>query len=357
MAVLKYYNPIVHDIYHYPSPATQTSGGIAPDGYNSESQTYGIIDWSGTRALHRYFCNPAANNGFHTIPYDATSVNFWNQCTYAAVLISPRHALICQHFRGAHSDPNINTGGIRFLGKGGSWYENRVTRVYLNVGPDMTLLEFLQPFPDADLKIYNRIADPLYIPAGTNLWTKDSNGKVYKTLYKNANYSTANNDTGGYNFQPSLDGVNDGSYFNGNLGIFVGDSGSPVMVRDAYGETVFVGLQYGGQSVNKATFDRLKGILAPFGYSIEHVKLSAKKEDINQDGKVDGEDLARVLARWGQTKPIFEDMDGNGQVDGIDLSLLMSAWGQYTIPTNTQPQSQTPTFPSTDGQTTTKPRG
>jgi hypothetical protein len=92
-------------------------------------------------------------------------------------------------------------------------------------------------------------------------------------------------------------------------------------------------LQYGGQSINKATFANLVAALAPFGYQLQHVKLSAKKEDINQDGVVNGDDLGRVLARWGQTKPIFEDMDENGKVDGIDLSMVLAAWGQYTIPT------------------------
>ena len=353
MAVLKHYNPLVHDIYHYPTPATQTSGGIAPDGYSADCQTYGVVDWSGTRALQRYFCRMLAATPYLTIPHDPTSVNFWNQCTYPAVLISPRHALVCQHFRGAHSDPTINTAGIRFLGKGGASYENTVTRVYLNVGPDLTLLEFLQPFPDADVKIYNRIADPLYIPAGTNLWTKDSNGKAYKTVYMYANHNGT--DTTGYNFRPSLDGVNDGAYTSGNLAIFVGDSGSPVMVRDAYGETVFVGLQYGGQSVNRQTFARLRDILAPFNYPLEHVKLSAKAEDINQDGKVDAADLARVLANWGQTKDPFSDMDGDGQVDGIDISILMSAWGSYTIPTNTQTPTL-PTLPPPPDENNSKPR-
>jgi hypothetical protein len=355
MAVLRYYNPLVHDIYHYPTVATQFGGPVTPDGYSAEAQSYGVVDWSGTRCLDRYFCKAIANSPFFTIPYDITSVNFWNQCTYGAVLISPRHALVCQHFRGAHSDPNINTANIKFLGKGGAMYGNTVIRVYLDVGPDLTLLEFLQPFPDADVKIYNRIADPLYIPAGTNLWTKDSNGKVYKTLYDKANYSTTTGDTTGYSFRPSLDGVNDGAYQNGVIGIFTGDSGSPVLARDAYGETVLVGLQYGGQSVNHATFERLVSILASFNYPLQHVKMSAKKEDINQDGVVDAADLAQVLSRWGNTKPVFEDMDGDGKVDGVDISILMNAWGQYTIPTNTQgTTSQVTATPSTTQGT--KPR-
>jgi hypothetical protein len=84
------------------------------------------------------------------------------------------------------------------------------------------------------------------------------------------------------------------------------------------------------------------------------VKLSAKKEDINQDGKVDASDLARVLASWGQTKDPFSDMDGDGRVDGIDMSILMNAWGSYTIPTSTQ--STLPTIIPPPTETNTKPR-
>jgi len=92
-------------------------------------------------------------------------------------------------------------------------------------------------------------------------------------------------------------------------------------------------LEYGGQSISKATFAKLVAALTPFGYKVQHVKLSAKMEDINQDGVVDQEDLNRILARWGQTKPVFEDMDGDGKVDGIDLSRVLAAWGSYTMPT------------------------
>lgn len=340
MAVLRYYSPTVHDIYHYPRPATQTSGGVTPDGYSGDCQTYGVIDWSGTRCLDRYFCRLLAANPMLTIPHDSSSVNFWNQCTYGAVLISPRHALVCQHFRGAHSDPTINTAGIKFLGKGGAMHENTVTRVYLDVGADLTLLEFMQPFPDADVRIYNRIANPRYIPAGTPLWTKDSNGKVYKTLYQNALLSSSG-DVGGYSFTPCIDGVNDGAYVNGAVAIFVGDSGSPVMVRDQVGETVFVGLQYGGQCVNEACFARLASILSPFGYTLDHVKLVAKPEDINQDGSVDAADLAMILAGWGGRNPLL-DLDGNLHVDGGDMAKLLAAWGSYVMPTNTHSPSSPP---------------
>jgi len=151
-----------------------------------------------------------------------------------------------------------------------------------------------------------------------------------------------------------LDGINDGAYANGIIPIFVGDSGSPVMVRDAYGDTVFVGLQYGGQSINKATFANLVAAISPFGYELQHVKLSAKMEDINQDGVVDAEDVSRILARWGRTKPIFEDMDGDGKVDGVDLARVLAAWGSYTIPTF--PQATVTTGTLTTDPPTGKPR-
>ena len=349
MAVLRFYNPATHDIYHYPVVATQTSGGITPDGYSSECQTNGVIDWSGTRCLDRLFCRMLAPNPFLAVKHDPTSVNFWNHCTFAAVLISPRHALVCQHYRGARPDAADNTSGIRFFGKGGTMYERTCTRVHLSVGDDLTLLEFDQPFPDADVRIYNRIANPRYIPKGTAMWTKDSNGKVYKTLYQTALLNNGK-DVSGYGFKPCIDGVNDGASNNGWVAFFVGDSGSPVMVRDQYGESVFVGLQYGGQCINDACFATLSGILSPFGYKLDYVKLSAKAEDINQDGSVDAADIAQMLAGWGGRNPLL-DLDGNFRVDAPDLSKLLAAWGSYPMQTNTQappppPRAEPPIDPT-----------
>ena len=48
--------------------------------------------------------------------------------------------------------------------------------------------------------------------------------------------------------------------------------------------------------------------------------------DINDDGVVDGVDLARMLAQWGSDNPDF-DFNGDGVVDGQDLALLLAAWG------------------------------
>jgi hypothetical protein len=55
------------------------------------------------------------------------------------------------------------------------------------------------------------------------------------------------------------------------------------------------------------------------------VEGSSRPEDINQDGIVDGGDLALLLSQWGTTGEA--DIDGSGLVDGSDLGMLLSAWG------------------------------
>ncbi len=50
--------------------------------------------------------------------------------------------------------------------------------------------------------------------------------------------------------------------------------------------------------------------------------------DITDDGVVDGQDLARVLAYWGACdEGCPEDLSGNGAVDGADISILLGFWG------------------------------
>ena len=47
--------------------------------------------------------------------------------------------------------------------------------------------------------------------------------------------------------------------------------------------------------------------------------------DINGDGLIDGQDLAKLLSDWGTDDP-DSDLDGSGTVAGGDLSLLLSNW-------------------------------
>ena len=47
--------------------------------------------------------------------------------------------------------------------------------------------------------------------------------------------------------------------------------------------------------------------------------------DLNQDGSVNGQDLALLLGVWGQSLREF-DLDGNGTVGGGDLSFILANW-------------------------------
>jgi hypothetical protein len=46
--------------------------------------------------------------------------------------------------------------------------------------------------------------------------------------------------------------------------------------------------------------------------------------DFNNDGFVNGADLAQLLASWGSAE---NDLDGDGLVSGTDLAVLLAAWG------------------------------
>ena len=47
--------------------------------------------------------------------------------------------------------------------------------------------------------------------------------------------------------------------------------------------------------------------------------------DINSDGVVDGQDLAIVLAFWGNNDE--GDLDGDGTTSGTDLAVVLADWG------------------------------
>jgi hypothetical protein len=46
--------------------------------------------------------------------------------------------------------------------------------------------------------------------------------------------------------------------------------------------------------------------------------------DLNGDGLVSAQDLAALLAGWGQTGPT--DLNGNGTTDAADMSILLANW-------------------------------
>jgi hypothetical protein len=45
--------------------------------------------------------------------------------------------------------------------------------------------------------------------------------------------------------------------------------------------------------------------------------------DLNNDGQVNGQDLAALLACWGAP---CADINGDGTTTGVDLAALLAAW-------------------------------
>jgi hypothetical protein len=51
--------------------------------------------------------------------------------------------------------------------------------------------------------------------------------------------------------------------------------------------------------------------------------------DLDQDGRVNGVDLAELLSRWGicpEGEVCSADIDRSGAVDGVDLAIALSHW-------------------------------
>ena len=55
--------------------------------------------------------------------------------------------------------------------------------------------------------------------------------------------------------------------------------------------------------------------------------------DLNQDGFVDGADLAIMLGAWGpcSSSNCPADLNHSGTVDGADLALMLGAWGACPV--------------------------
>jgi hypothetical protein len=348
MAILKTYIPTVHDIHTYAYPATLNPRlDASPFGLNLDCHAAHIL-WNGVSIRPRAFCRTigAAFQTSWTAPYEAENINFWNTCNPTAVLISPKHALICQHYRGTHDRPEEY---YTFLGRSGAFYTGRVLKAYLNIGPDHTLIEFQEPFI-TDVPYYSKIADVKYIPTGTPLWIHECNGKAYKMIFGQAQLSTAGSAVQ-YTYGPSLDPINIGITANGWPAIFGGDSGSPTFI-DYNGTTIFVGLMHGGMQVNDVELAAINALLQPQGYSVEHFKVSAKPADLNQDGLVDGSDLAKIISAWGNGSALA-DLNKDGVVDSADLSELLASWGAYAMQTNFL---RPPTAVQPDNNANIKPR-
>ena len=55
------------------------------------------------------------------------------------------------------------------------------------------------------------------------------------------------------------------------------------------------------------------------------ISSAAEPADLNNDGHVDGADLAMLLNQWGTNGTA--DLDHDSLVGGSDLAILLNAWG------------------------------
>ena len=348
MAILKKHIPEIHDIHTYSPQAVYQQTDGRQNGYNPNCQG-SMLNWSGVSLRNRSFCRlyPFSIPGAFSEPIVESDINFWNTCNPCAVLVSPKHALICQHYRGTHDRPNETH---TFLGKNGQRHTRKVVNATLSVGSDHTLLEFESEFPE-DVKFYNKIAAVEYIPEGYDVWMHDCNGKCIKISMGKAIMGLSG--PNGYTWNAILDGINNGINNNGDLAIFVGDSGSPTFVLDQYGDTALVGLMFGGSQITEIELNNINNIINSQGYSIKHTKIAAKAADLNQDGKVDSQDMSILFSSWANGGLMNADINMDGIVNSEDLSILINEWGDYTIIEN----AKYPTIGVTsDNNQNTKPR-
>jgi|LakMenEpi03Aug12_release.lakeMendotaPanAssembly.Ray.scaffolds.fasta_scaffold254820_2 hypothetical protein len=332
------YLPSKHDIYTYDPQAIYTPMGQdpcpcccdgVPVGFNP--QCHGAaLNLTGVSLRNRSFARRYTGSTPVGTPYQESNINFYNTQVPCCVLITPKHALITQHYRGTNPEPNPGEN-YTFLGKSGQKYNRLVSRVTLGVGPDHTLLEFNEPFPTNDVKVYSKIANIQYIPTGHDFWGYECQGRCVRFKMNVATWWPQSN--------PPID-PNSFTLTYGPAGgidsypyIWNGDSGTPAFVLDKYKDTILVGLMYGGAIISPTELNTLNNIISTSGYSISHVKISARASDFNQDGNVDGNDLGFLLGSYDLDNSIA-DLNFDGKVDGADLGILMTEYGSYTIPPN-----------------------
>jgi hypothetical protein len=334
MAVIKHYNREYHDLHIFsPSVSFDPKSDGIPVKYNSKCPAARHnVDFSGCAAKNQRF-----NNRSTYVQSDWGNINYWNNGYFAAVLITPRHALICEHY---YSAIPSQVHQLKWLGKSEQTYTRKVKESKHLSPYDVRLVEFQEEFPSDDLNIYSKIADVRYIPRETEMWMQDGQCRIYRTRLKESKTkdNTVQGEPTTWTSKPFLDdgmGYNEGLPYNGMSGpvqspnIFSGDSGSPTFVLDKTGNTIFVGLAYGGHIIPPALFEMLKTEINN-QYPLEYVKISARLGDFTQEGKVDATDQTMLLSYWGTNNKEY-DLNGDGIVDMQDMSILLANWGEYEL--------------------------
>jgi hypothetical protein len=276
MAILKTYNLRKHDIHTYSPEATRDPLVYGEQiGFNPFCQGV-AVDFSGVSLRPRGFAQVFDPSQYYNIEFDINSINFWNTTNPCAVLISPKHAIICQHYRGTFPRKNEF---YTFLGKSGIRHSRQVVNVtHFSQQIDHSILEFESDFPINDVRIYDVIADVSDIPKGRDMWVHDCQSRTYKRSMGMAGYDTSGG-VRSYSSSPisSTAGLNEGPSLISNPSVtmdpivWVGDSGSPTFVLTPQGDTLLVGLRHGGEQINEAEITLINEVLlSSSDYSVTH---------------------------------------------------------------------------------------
>lgn len=349
MAVLKNYNRQYHDLYTYsPMVSIEPKADGIPFGINPDCEAVKVgLDFSGCAVRNQRYNNRCSPNNFPNIAWD--DINFWNNGYFAAVLITPRHALVCEHYYKTVPS-QIHT--MKWLGRSGIFHSRAVEKTK-PMGDDLRLVEFKENFP-SDVKVYNKIADIRYIPINTEMWIQDAQNRIYRVRMARTttNDGKLTGDPVGWQSKTYTDdgmGYNQGFFQYGsnpvNPSVFSGDSGSPTFVLDE-GETILVGLAFGGTHIRPSMLESLKHETGN-RYPLELVKVCIKKGDFNQDGQIDANDLGQLAGAWGTSDSKY-DLNNDGVVDAMDMTMLQADWGYYGLTHSVYipPPQPTPPLPN-----------
>lgn len=326
MPVLAKHLPSIHDQLDYFSDATPKSEGL-PLGWRKND--YCAVDWSGTRARHRRF------NNVHTKAPGGNAqpdIRWWNSGYWAAVLISPRHAIAARHYRAAVPS-QLNE--LQFIGRSMQLYQPKVARVISEVGEDLDVIEFERDLPRIEFAIADRIADMRTARRGQRIWLQTSQ---HMTMQLTLDQVAIVVETGGakwasyFTAAPANDGVSGCAGPNGDMYVFSGDSGSPTFTFDRWGRQCLVGLHWatptvgaGGTSKAAREFESLRDIVREAGHDLELADVAPASPDVDGDGDVDAIDLTIVQSEWGRASS-RADVNGDGTVDARDLAAVLAGW-------------------------------
>lgn len=259
--------------------------------------------------------NNKQNGDIPCVEEEISDINRWNSGYWAAVMISPRHAVVCNHYYAVVPGQQNN---LVFWGRSGTEYRPKV-KSSVDLGGDRRILEFEEDLPADDVKIY-KIADFRWIPAGSKLWIYDNQGRMLYKIHETVREFKYPEFRFGQIWHP--DPVL-GDYCR----LHSGDSGSPVLMTDPVtNETYFVGNLAGGYKYYEER--SMEQELKALDERIQFVKPSTSRGDVNRDGKVDGADIAHILADFGKDGYVAGDVNWDGKIDGQDLGIAYGDWGE-----------------------------